>query len=47
MRDLNGAKFGSAPDQFRAKTAMVGDCSMQVAIVNVLMANSNRPTLGP
>ena len=27
MRHLNGAKFGSAPDQFRAKTAMVGDCS--------------------
>ena len=24
MRHLNGAKFGSAPDQFRAKTAMVG-----------------------
>ena len=24
---LNGAKFGSAPDQFRAKTAMVGVCS--------------------
>ena len=27
MRHLNGAKFGSAPDQFRAKTAMVGVCS--------------------
>ena len=27
MRDLNGAKFGSAPDQFRAKAAMVGVCS--------------------
>ena len=30
MRHLNGAKFGSAPDQpdqFRAKTAMVGICS--------------------
>ena len=26
MRHLNGAKFGSAPDQFRAKTAMVGIC---------------------
>ena len=26
MRHLNGAKFGSAPDQFRAKTAMVGVC---------------------
>ena len=24
MRHLNGAKFGSAPDQFLAKTAMVG-----------------------
>ena len=24
MRHLNGAKFGSAPDQSRAKTAMVG-----------------------
>ena len=24
MRHLNGAKFGSAPDQFRAKTAMAG-----------------------
>ena len=23
MRHLNGAKFGSAPDQFRAKTAMI------------------------
>ena len=23
MRHLNGAKFGSAPEQFRAKTAMV------------------------
>ena len=27
MRHLNGAKFGSAPDQFREKTAMVGVCS--------------------
>ena len=27
MRHLNGAKFGSAPDQFRGKTAMVGVCS--------------------
>ena len=27
MRHLNGAKFGSAPDQFGAKPAMVGDCS--------------------
>ena len=27
MRHLNSAKFGSAPDQFRAKTAMVGICS--------------------
>ena len=27
MRLLNGAKFGSAPDQFREKTAMVGVCS--------------------
>ena len=27
MRHLNGAKFGSAPDQFREKTAMVGFCS--------------------
>ena len=27
MRHLNGAKFGSAPDQFRAKPAMVGVCS--------------------
>ena len=27
MRHLNGAKFGSAPDQFRAKTAMAGVCS--------------------
>ena len=27
MRHLNGAKFGSAPDQFRAKTTMVGVCS--------------------
>ena len=27
MRHLNGAQFGSAPDQFRAKTAMVGICS--------------------
>ena len=27
MRHLNGAKFESAPDQSRAKTAMVGDCS--------------------
>ena len=27
MRHLNGEKFGSAPDQFRAKTAMVGVCS--------------------
>ena len=26
MRHLNGAKLGSAPDQFRAKTAMVGVC---------------------
>ena len=26
MRHLNGTKFGSAPDQFRAKTAMVGIC---------------------
>ena len=26
MRHLNGAKFGSAPDQFRAKTAIVGIC---------------------
>ena len=24
MGHLNGSKFGSAPDQFRAKTAMVG-----------------------
>ena len=24
MRHLNGPKFGSAPDQFLAKTAMVG-----------------------
>ena len=27
MRHLNGVKFESAPDQFRAKTAMVGVCS--------------------
>ena len=27
MRHLNGAKFGSAPDQSRAKTAVVGICS--------------------
>ena len=27
MRHLNGEKFGSAPDQFREKTAMVGVCS--------------------
>ena len=27
MRHLNGAKYVSAPDQFRAKTAMVGVCS--------------------
>ena len=27
MRHLNGAKFVSAPDQFRAKIAMVGVCS--------------------
>ena len=27
MRHLNGAKFGSALDQFRAKTAMAGVCS--------------------
>ena len=27
MRHLNGAKFRSAPDKFRAKTAMVGVCS--------------------
>ena len=27
MRHLNGAKFGSTPDQFRAKTAMAGVCS--------------------
>ena len=27
MLHLNGKKFGSAPDQFRAKTAMVGVCS--------------------
>ena len=27
MLHLNGTKFGSAPDQFRAKTAMVGICS--------------------
>ena len=27
MRHLNGEKFGSAPDQFRAKTAMVSVCS--------------------
>ena len=27
MRHLNGAEFGSAPDKFRAKTAMVGICS--------------------
>ena len=27
IRHLNGAKFGSAPGQFRAKTAMVGVCS--------------------
>ena len=29
MRQLNGAKFRSAPDhgQFRAKTEVVGDCS--------------------
>ena len=27
MRHLNGAKLGSAPDQFGAKPAMVGDCS--------------------
>ena len=27
MHRLNGAKFGSAPDQFQAKTAMIGVCS--------------------
>ena len=27
MRHLNGAKFGSTLDQFRAKTAMAGVCS--------------------
>ena len=27
MRHLNGAKFRSAPDKFRAKSAMVGVCS--------------------
>ena len=27
MRHLIGAKYVSAPDQFRAKTAMVGVCS--------------------
>ena len=27
MRHLNGAKFRSAPDNFGAKTAMVGVCS--------------------
>ena len=27
VRHLNGAKFGSALDQFRAKTAMAGVCS--------------------
>ena len=27
MRHLNGAKFGSALDQFRAKTTMVCVCS--------------------
>ena len=27
MCHLNGAKFGSAPDRLRAKTAMVGVCS--------------------
>ena len=27
MRHLNGVKFGSAPGQFRAKTATVGVCS--------------------
>ena len=27
MRHLNRANFGSGPDRFRAKTAMVGDCS--------------------
>ena len=27
MHHLNGAKFGSAADQFRAKTAMVGVCN--------------------
>ena len=27
MHHLNGAKFGSAPEQFRAKNAMVGLCS--------------------
>ena len=27
MLHLNGKKFASAPDQFRAKTAMVGVCS--------------------
>ena len=27
MRHLNGAKFGSALDQFRAKTAMAGVCN--------------------
>ena len=27
MRHLSGAKFGSNPDRFRAKTAMVSVCS--------------------
>ena len=27
MHHLNSANFGSAPDQFREKTAMVGVCS--------------------
>ena len=27
VRHLNGAKFGSALDQFRAKTAMAGVCN--------------------
>ena len=27
VRHLNGAKFGSALDQFRAKTAMAGVCT--------------------
>ena len=28
MRHLTGAKFGSVPDQFRAKTARAGVCSI-------------------